>query len=217
MPDAKYKVELTYDELVVLDGRVSPDVQKIIELAKTERGYGFEFPLINELIRKSVEKGVFNWRRESARYCTYCTKAAGYVPYTRSSYRHRKGEPNRNKPRYFPAISFFPGFIHVVGFADICAECEEKHQVIQSVKNYLLAHDLPVELKGDKATKFIKDPIRICFKCEKEMQESKMGRVEALMGGTYPGRCPYCQASQELFGSTHKLTDKYVMVRVKEK
>lgn len=53
----KYKVELTYDELILLDGKVSDEAQRVVDAAKFDKTLKFELPLIGKLIREAVETG----------------------------------------------------------------------------------------------------------------------------------------------------------------
>lgn len=161
-----------------------------------------------------MKQGVFSYRSKQIRFCPICERAGSYLKYKSG---RNKGLSNFNKPTYLNGYKFNEGFITIQGYGDICRDCENKHSVIKTVASYILEQNLPVELKNNKETNYRKDPIQICFQCNKEMQTSKMGKLDAIMGGTYPGRCPNCGAKEMLFGASHKSTDKYVMVRVKER
>mgnify|MGYP001019016417 CR=1 FL=1 len=42
-----YDVDLTYNEIILLDGKVNDKAQKIINTAKMEKGFGFDNSSIN--------------------------------------------------------------------------------------------------------------------------------------------------------------------------
>lgn len=211
-----YKIELIYNELLLLDGEVSESAQRVIDDAKKEQSFGFDLPLINEVIKKSEQIGTLSWTYKSIKHCPYCDKKYAYHKRKRATKYHRKGSEDYSKPIYYSGIAFNEGFVTIQGVGDMCTDCCSKYNVIETVVNYILDNDLKIEIKPrdykDK-TKYIKDDIRICFECKQEMQESKMGKLPAMMSGYYPGKCPNCGAeSLPLFGPSHKHTDKFVMI-----
>jgi len=212
-----YSIELTLEELRLLDGKVSEEAQKVIDIAKKEGSYGFELPVMNEILREAEEEGELTWRYVKIRSCSYCDKKRDWHRYTRNTKYHRKGEINFNKPKYYNGIKFNPGFIRVVGFGDMCTDCLKKYNVIERLIDYILDNDLRIQIqKNDyRPTRYKKDKIRICYKCGKEMRESEMGKLPTLMGdGYYPGICPHCGARSLIFGPSHEVTNKFVMVKV---
>lgn len=208
-----YELNLTHNEAVMLDGKVNDKAQKIIDTAKLEYGFGFDNPAINKALAEAMSLGKLTWRYKQISNCSYCEKQRGYNTYTRNSRYHRKGEKNYDSPKYYSGIKFNEGFVTIQGYGDMCTECFEKykHQLI----DYILDNDLPIEIqKNDyKPTKYIKDPIKICYKCNEEVCESEMGLRRTMMGdGYYPSRCPHCGAESLAFGNSHKTTDKFKMV-----
>lgn len=185
-----YKVPLTYSELLSLDGKVSSDAQSVIDTAKREAELGFDFPLINEIILKSEQSGKLTWRYKEIRACSFCDKDYSYHPHQRNSRYHRKGRPNHNRPIYYTGLKFHEGFISLQGSGDLCSDCERKFHVIESAVNYIVDHDLKIEIqKNDyKPTRYIKDDVVICFKCKEEVQRSKLGLLPAMIKGYYPGQ-----------------------------
>lgn len=209
-----YSVKLSFNELQLISGKVSEDAQKVIDKAKQESSYGFELPIMNEILRKSEETGKLTWRYKQIRDCDYCDKKRDYYTYPRDSRYHRKGDPNYDKPMYYCGIAFNEGFITISGMGDMCTDCVEEHNVIHRLIDYIIDNDLKIEIqKNDyKESKYTKDEIRICYECGEEMQESKMGRLPAMMGGYYSGECPFCHAKSLPFGRSHKVTNKFVMI-----
>ncbi len=210
-----YSVNLTLEELLLIDGKVSEKAQEVINKAKQESTYGFELSLMNEILRNSEKSGEFTWMYKKIRSCKYCDKKSDYHTYPRSSKYHNKGDLNYSKPKYHYGIKFNEGFITIQGSGDMCLECLEKYNVINRLIDYILDNDLKIQIqKNDyKITKYIKDKIRVCYQCEAEMQESKMGRKSTLMGnGTFPGVCPNCGAESNVFGKSHEFTNRFIMI-----
>lgn len=210
-----YSIDLTLEELLPLDGKVSDKAQEIINKAKQESSYGFDLPVMNEILRNSEKSGMLTWRYKQVRSCSYCDKTYDYYTYPRSGRYHNKGDKNYDKPKYYSGIAFNEGFVTIQGYGDMCSECASKHDVIHRLIDYIIDNDLKIQIqKNDyRITKYLKDDIRICYQCGNEMQESKMGRKSTLMGdGTFPSKCPGCGAESSVFGKSHKTTNKYVMI-----
>lgn len=210
----KYDIKLSFKELELIDGKVSEDAQKVIELARKENSFGFSLVVMNEILRKSEENGLLNWRYKEIDNCSYCDdKPRDYYTYPRSGKYHRKGEKNYSKPKYYSGVKFNEGFVTIQGQGDMCLECCEKHNVIKQLIDYILDNDLKIQIqKNDyKDSKYLKDDIRICYNCETEMKESEMGKSSTMMGdGNYPSTCPKCEAKGSAFGKSHITTNKFV-------
>jgi len=210
-----YLIELTLEELLPIDGEVSEKAQEIINKAKQESTYGFDLPVMNEILRNSEKLGSLKWTFKQIRSCSYCDKTYDYHTYPRSGRYHNKGDKNHDKPKYYYGIKFNEGFVTIQGSGDMCSECASKHNVIHRLIDYIIDNDLKIQIqKNDyRFTKYIKDDIRTCYECGNEMQESKMGRHNTMMGdGTYPSSCPTCGAESLPFGKSHKSTNKFVMI-----
>lgn len=208
-----YDVDLTYNEIILLDGKVNEKAQKIINTAKLEYGFGFDNSSINKALAEAINLGKLTWRYKQISNCEYCGKKRDYYTYARDSRYHRKGEKNYDKSKYYAGIKFNEGFITMQGYGDMCVECFEKYK--KEMIDYIIENDLPIEIqKNDyRVTKYVKDPILICYKCGKEMRESEMGKHACVMGdGYYPSTCPHCGAESLFLGNSHKTTDKFVMM-----
>lgn len=194
--EKRYSVRLSWEELKLLDGQVNEEAQKIINQAKIEADIGFDLPIMNEILRKSLEKGTLTWTRKSIRSCSYCDKKYTYQQYTRNSRYHNKGELNYDKPLYYAGVAFNEGFVTMQGVGDMCWECCVKHQVIETLIEYILKNDLKVQIQHNsyKPGKYLKDAIVVCKDCGNEFPESTMGREPTYFSGTYPSRCPHCQS-----------------------
>lgn len=211
-----YEVKLTLEELLIVDGKVSNDAQKVIETAKKESSFGFELPVMNEILRQSEQKGTLTWTYKPIRSCGYCDKKSDYHTYPRSGRNHRKGDKNFDKPIYYSGIKFNEGFVTIQGYGDMCIECCNKYNVINRLIDYIVDNDLKIQIKKNdhREGKYLKDDIHICYSCNREMQESKMGRERTISGdGTYPSTCPNCGAKSSMFGKSHKTTNMFAYNR----
>jgi len=209
-----YDIKLTAQELLFLDNKVSESAQKIINIAKEELSYNFDLPIMNEIIRISLQKGKLSWTGKDIRSCSYCDKSSSYQKHMRNGKYHRKGDINYDKPIYYYGIKFNEGFVTIKGHGDLCIDCLNKYNVINRLIDYIIENDLSIEIQKNsyKESKYLKDNIRICKNCNSEIQESKMGRESTLMGnGTFPSICPLCN-SKSSFANNHKITDKFVMI-----
>jgi len=52
----KYDIKLSFNELELIDGKVSEDAQKVIQLARKENSFGFSLTVMNEILRKWTVK-----------------------------------------------------------------------------------------------------------------------------------------------------------------
>lgn len=215
MINKTYQVNLTLEELKLLDIKGSEEAQKVIDKAKQEAGYGFELPIMNEILRKAVEQGKLTWAHRQIRSCSYCDKKYDYYTYPRSGRYHRKGDKNHNKPKYYSGLAFNESCVITQGYGDMCYECAERYDVIHKLIDYIIDNDLKVQIQDNdyKPSKYLKDNIRICFECGKEMRESEMGKLSTLMGdGYYKGKCHHCGAEELPIGRSHKSTNKFDFV-----
>ncbi len=217
MDDKRYSVNLRYDELILIDGKCSEDIQKVIDLAKEEHSYGLD-PVSNTILAESMKSGKLTWRYIKIRCCKCCEdKPSGYYRYSRSSRYHRKGDLNYDSPFSYSGIEPNGGFVRIDGRSGICSDCWNNIFLPKLVK-YIIENDLPIEIqKNDIAqTKYIKDEMYKCFNCECEIYASDMGKNRTLMGdGYYPSECPVCGAKSLPFGASHKTTGKFRMLRIK--
>lgn len=154
-----YPIELTLEELLLIDGKVSEKAQEVINKAKQESTYGFDLPIMNEILRNSEKLGSLTWRYKQIRSCSYCDKKYDYHEYPRNGRYHNKGDKNYNKPKYYSGIAFNEGFVTIQGYGDMCSECASKHNVIHRLIDYIIDNDLKVQIqKNDyRFTKYIKD------------------------------------------------------------
>jgi len=220
MEEKLYKIELNYKELCLLDNlEIRIDTQQIINNIKKQVNFNFDLPEMGEILFSSIESGKFYWEYTRLNYCKICKKSCDYARYTRSTRYHRRGEKNHSKPIYFSGLRFNPGFVVIRGYGDMCSECESKYNVIDTLCKYIFDNDLKIEIKNNDKykTKYKYDQGRKCFNCKKEMYESEMGSLPAMISGRYKGICPHCGAKSLILEKSHEITDKFRMIQVKSK
>lgn len=205
------EIKLTDEELLLLDGRVNPDAQLVIESAKKALEHASLGSLGAEVIRLALEQGQFKWNHTSLSYCSICKKSAGYAKY--KSGRNRGGN-NYKRPLYFGGIEFMRGFVSIKGFASNggCHACvgKLKDELIQ----YILDKNLPVMLPEN--TKWLKEDIQKCYKCNTEFGNFSAYLDRTIMGdGFYYCGCPVCDAESRFLGRNFE-TVGHKMVPISE-
>ncbi len=218
------KLELTDDEIISLDGKCESDTQIIVEQIKfsmTLRESGGitakQSHMIAKILHVAKEKGRLTYQRTGIRYCPCCNDSAGYAKYKRNSINHQKGDENRNKPLYLGAFNLDQGFIVIAnhistGYCDNCKQTMEPVliKLLKGIKTQIPSHweDAPHD--------YLKYDNKICSKCAWEGHEGEMKKLNALMGGKYPGGCPNCEARNEVFGAQNiRLSEGFTIVEIK--
>ncbi len=206
-----YEIKLPFNLLTDLDGKVDENAQKVIDTAKEENEIGFELPIMNEILRKAIEKGKLTWTYKQINSCSYCDKKRDYYRYPRNGKYHNKGDKNLDKPKYYSGIKFNEGFITMQGQGDMCRECCDSYNVIEQLVNYILDNDVKVEIQKNDygVSRYLKDDTKVCYQCEQEIRESEMTSRDAIMGGKYPSGCPHCGAESLALGRSHKNINKF--------
>ena len=207
------KAPLSFDEALILDGRVNEKLQAIIDTMKAEAAIGLPVATANGVIRLALKAGRLRivYKGFGVRFCPQCDRFAGYAKYPRNGKNHCKGDTNLGKPLSFPSYKFSVG-------GSVCQECSDEHGIVDMIISHIIDNDLQIELQARGAkTRWVKDDQQQCLKCKETMFESEMKRLHAVMGqGTYPGGCPHCGAKSLPFGPSHENTHDYRMIRVSE-
>lgn len=217
------QIKLTDNELILLDGKVNDEAQKIIEIAKTRISYTDAFSSIPEpqrtfasnIILEAKENGELTFYWNPIRFCSICGKSAGYAKYTRSGRYHRKGDPNRDRPLNLSGVELAKRFVRVQGYSSLgsCRECWEI--VAPLVKSWLSTFpvQLPPQLIASPTQPlYTKQSNMKCSKCNWEGHQGEMGKLRTLMGdGWYAGKCPSCGVENTLFSDVIKPTEGYVL------
>lgn len=215
---------LTLDEILLLDGKCNPDIQKKINVAKRAQEnilkYSDLTPLeatfVGNLVNEATTNGILVFSHRNIDACPVCNKIAGYAKYSRTSKYHRKGDTNHSKPLSFRGFEFAKRFVSFKGSVTIgcCKDCWEKLKniIIEQVKDIKAEINIP-----GITSKFKRYDRRKCKECGWEGGKNEMGMLPALMGGKYPGICPKCKAkSNFLDPSIFEIADGFELIEIKK-
>lgn len=215
--EAKYKVELIAQELLLLDGKCRAETQKSVDLAKQAASFG-ESPQAKfaaQVIEFAKANGAIDFGRTQLSYCSVCGKAAGYAKHTRSTRYHRKGENNPDRPLSIPGVNFKHSFISIKGYASLgcCLSClEQAKPMILSGLNGIQA-EIPESFSGKPSAYKKYKKVKCQMPCGWEGHEGEMKKLSTLMGdGSYPGECPSCGKRNSLFVTNIERTGDFVII-----
>jgi hypothetical protein len=220
------KVDLTDDELALLDGRCRPETQAKVDEAKIRLAArsahsgltAAQSAVVADALMTAERDGELRWRRRQLRYCSVC-KGRPDPPFVLLKSGPNRGRPNTKKPRFLRGIEMSPAFVFVEGHIRLGA-CESCMEVLgPQLKADLVGKkvQLPPELRTEGEPLYRKFPRRGCPSCGWEGHEGEMKRERTLDGqGTFAARCPSC--SEQLTGifinSTPSSRDGFEVVEV---
>ncbi len=201
---------LTDEEWMLLDGKCRDEVQARVELAHKRLASiaaHADLPpaqarFIADVVEEATREGLVICCHTLISRCKLCGTSKDYVPYKSGRYR---GRPNHNKPRYVSGFEFAKRFIRMDGYPALgcCRACFDSMQpalkralanVVAQVPDLLAAEGRPPWRRYQRTR---------CTKCEWTGHEGQLGKLQALMGGWYPGKCPSCGAENTPFGPTN--------------
>jgi hypothetical protein len=201
MPD----VNLTDDELLLLDGQCSPAVQAEVEIAKDKRALvgfakvsGDDAEFISRILAEAREQGRLDYRRLLLRHCPICKAMPGYKIYKSGP---NKGRENYDKPLYLGGVDLAHRFVHVTGHAarGCCVNCWQRIQPVLAAQLVGVRAAIPAEISGEKP-RFARYARKKCEKCGWIGHDGQLGKLRTLLGdGYYPGKCPACGAENHAF------------------
>src|SRR5262249_35083081 len=149
-------------------------------LSKKEAGF------VADVMSEAVTELLLAHRCEYIRRCPVCEKDAGFYIRTRNSRNGRKGQPDRTKPKLFPAFEFHNSFITIKNHVRLgcCQDCfaRVKPFLAEALKD--VKAQIPSLITGHKPT-YLRSKKMHCKKCEWVGLESEMGKLPALMGNGY--------------------------------
>lgn len=219
-----YKAALTDAELDILDGRCSPDTQKVCDSSKSRRAVEArtvgltqkQAAMVTKIIEYARTQGVLTYTRTSVTSCPTCGVTPGYYLRARTSRSGRKGEPDYSKPKMVSAVDYGRGFVTIGGHVSTgcCAECNKVIEplIVAELANmptavpawFPSARLLTERTWGGerKVAALEKCDIVKCVKCGTIQHERQMGRRPTIMGdGTFPAKCRACDNEKiPLFG-----------------
>jgi len=211
------------EELILLDGRCCAETQSVIDEAKLRLDLrtlfagltDAEAKFITEVKATAEKERRLVFRTSYGSYCSLCGKSAGYVPHSRTSRYHRKGQPNYDKPKTFSGVDLYPGCVSIKNRFSLgcCADCWKKVKPSLQLALRNVQAEIPEGITDVKpAVK--RHPVMKCTQCQWTGPESEMGLLRTLMGdGFYHGICPKCSAKNTLFNNQVAIVHgEYVLV-----
>jgi hypothetical protein len=210
-----HSVNLTNDEMLLLDGRCSATVQAKIDILKESLSMALSFPELSAPLSQFVGKVVAAARVDEALRlialhilrCDLCGSYPNpeYEPYKSGG---NKGLPNRSKPRYLRGVELSAGRFRMTNFASLgcCVDCwaTVKAAVIAALVG--VPCQLPEPLRTEGAPAWVRSENCECKVC------GHIGcRADLKPWGTC-FQCPSCETKDDFRGAQHfKITAGYTL------
>lgn len=208
MPNDNF-LNLSDEELLLLDGKVSEDTQQLIDKIKHRLALESKLEEIPEKYRKwaaelialAESEGRLVREHTKLSRCPCCNQQKTYATYKRNSRYHNKGDFNYSKPLYVHGWEFQHRFISFVGYPGqgICYTCwDEVSPYLVNALSEVKA-EIPYRITGQNSRWFFGKHAE-CKKCGWIGPEYEMGQLPAVFGGYYRGQCPNCGEKSLPFG-----------------
>lgn len=139
---------------------------------------------VSRLVIQAQREGRLEYSRMNVRACDCCQKSAGFMPYTRNTRYHKKGDPNHARPRAWWGIQ--------VSWFVCCPICWErvKPVLVKALEDIRAEIDENITGYSPRFKKYQ----NVACQCGWTGHEGQLGKLPALTGGYYPGQCPQCGA-----------------------
>lgn len=213
-------ITLTFEELLLIDGKVNPEAQRVIDSAKetylvqtTSGLIESEARMVQKIVESSRKELRLDYHAQPIKTCPCCARNEGYWPVRRTSRYKRRGDPDRDNPKTFCGYSINPGFISIkhyisLGFCDSC-----KDRVLPHILGALKDDQVYINPKlSGEPSRFIRHRNRKCKKCGWTGHDGEMIWATTLIGdGKYPAYCPSCKTGG-LFNNDVELADGYSVI-----
>lgn len=221
----EYKVKLLPAELLLLDGKCSPQTQLLVEQCKHAAVLGEggcltqrQCNMIAKIVRMAKESGRVTFCATRISTCPSCGRNDGYYCYPGSSRTHRKGAPNYDTPKTFIGYDLNRGFVTMKNtiWDGWCESCDKamRPAVLSALDG--VRCEIPESLSGSPP-KYLRFDNKQC-KCGWTGHEGEMGLLPTLFdNGRYRGKCPKCSAENHLFTTNIKTVDGFTIVEAENK
>lgn len=221
------RVDLTDDELTVLDGRCRDEVQDEVDAAHRRiaaRGRHPELAsalagLVADAVAEARLNGRLAWKAKPIDYCPLCGWVGEPARYKSGP---RKGEVKLNGQRGMTGgVELAHRFVTIQHHVRLggCRECVETAEPALREELRGVPAQVPERLRAEGEPKLVRYERRRCKHCGWEGHEGQMGRLLALTGGgTYPGECPSCGVTHLPLGPLpFELLDGFAVVATEAK
>lgn len=203
------QLKLTPAEALLLDGKVGPEAQALVDQAKGASQFKYLLPhqavMLAEVAAKAREAKIVTSDWRSARYCPFCKKDVGYYKFKSGP---RKGQ-DKDIEKSMSVRDLDKGFCIVKNrvFTGYCRDCEP---IAQLALRIALA-GVQAEIPGDLATgpRYSRHELYACA-CGWKGDDTQL--LEADNGfRTAKTMCPACRAQPRLFSTQGpRATGEYV-------
>lgn len=213
-------VALTDAELILLDGRCSPGVQTLVDAARARVVVCDLAPglsagragFVADAVSHAEATGRLVCRNVRLRSCKVCGRRAGYAMFKSGP---RKGRANTSRPLTFAGVELAVSVVRVEGNATLgcCTECFDA--LLEPLKGRLadVAAEVPERLRAVGVVVYARFG-RVECRCGWEGHEGELGELPAVLGGSYRGQCPSCDARNLALGLDRPISpvDGFVVV-----
>lgn len=212
--------KLTDHEALLLDGKVSQNVQELVDSAKNRIAMFEAMPelgaekagFIADVVGLAKKAGKLAFYHNRIRYCPVCKTNAGYHVHARSSrkqFGHKKGDIDYGSPRSMPGVELQDSFVTIEGlvYQGCCTACFDSLKPKLAERLADVTAEIPEAITGIPP-KWRKWTTNKCSACGWVGPEGKMLRMRTMMGdGYYHGGCPSCKAKNVMFSSVIKAVE----------
>lgn len=222
-----YEIKLTGEEILALQKvfgglcrkEISIIADKIVKTHEIIEKYGVSeniASMASSIIDRAKQQGRLIYRKTYVSRCPCCGRNDGYHTVKRETKYKRKGSPDYDNPKVFPAWEFCDSFITIRNsiYMGFCESCKDLGLSVLKEELKNIQVEVPSEVLGERC-RWKKWLNMKCMKCDWTGHEGQMGLLPTLFdGGRYRGICPSCKAENRIFTTNIVTTEGFTMVEV---
>lgn len=221
------KVTLREEHLLLLDGRVDPQTQVVIDALKSERATREANPglttrqvaLIHSIVAEAEKNRILTYCRTDVSSCRTCGKTGGYYLAKRTTNTTTRGKPDYNRPRPIDGVEFAVSSLLLQNHIQVgaCRECVES---VLPILKQRLAHvraQIPESLREEGSIEWIRIERNECKQCG-WVGPKCLRSVSPTWGsgGYYHNGCPSCHFDDSMMsewqGTACKKVDGWYLI-----
>jgi hypothetical protein len=202
-------VLLVDDELVLLDGRCRPEVQKDVDAARSRLAMAArvstlspkEAGLVADVVTHAREHGRVTCVRVQIRSCPVCGRRGGYYRFKSG---RRRGQEDIDRPLTITGVDLGRGFVVIQHQVKLgcCVDCWEHLKWAVATELADVHAEIPESVLG-RPCAWRRFDVAESTSCSWRGHEGQMTHHRTLMNdGWYPAGCPRCGAENLAFGPT---------------
>ena len=149
--------------------------------------------LVADAVAEARESGELVYYNRRISRCAHCGATSTW---TKPARRRKEVEVQLSGVELARRFVYVQGHVSVGG----CSECVKAAAPIIAAELSGVPAQLPSQIVAEGVSTWVKWGRVKCKKCNWTGHEGQLGRLPAIMGGTYPGRCPSCSAERMPFG-----------------